>query len=157
MAAQLSEKEIGKLKKQFLALDEDGSGLVTIDELKSIFKDPRLKMSEADIEVLLNEFDMDGSGAVDISEFLMLMGNSKNKGLQELFHRAIVLRSAIRKKFEEFDKNGDGFVTKKELKSVMRKKGNLTDKQLDELVKGSDVNGDGKIDYTEFIVMMTKL
>ena len=34
------------LKKQFLALDEDGSGLVTIEELKGIFKDPRLKMSE---------------------------------------------------------------------------------------------------------------
>ena len=39
MAAHCSEAEIDKLKKQFLALDEDGSGLVTIDELKSIFKE----------------------------------------------------------------------------------------------------------------------
>ena len=75
MAAHCSEQEIEKLKKQFLALDEDGSGLVTMEELKSIFMDPRLKMSEGDIEVLLADFDIDGSGAVDISEFLVLMSN----------------------------------------------------------------------------------
>ena len=56
MAAHLNEKEVENLKKQFLALDEDGSGLVTIEELKGIFKDPRLKMSEEDVEVLLGEF-----------------------------------------------------------------------------------------------------
>ena len=80
MAAHLNEKEVENLKKQFLALDEDGSGLVTIEELKGIFKDPRLKMSEEDVEVLLGEFDLDGSGAVDLTEFMVLMGNKKNKG-----------------------------------------------------------------------------
>ena len=156
MASHLNEGEIDKLKKQFLALDEDGSGLVTIDELKSIFLDPRLKMSETDIEVLLQEFDIDGSGAIDISEFLVLMSNRKNKALHDLFHKAIIFRSAIRKKFEEFDKNGDGFITKKEFRSVMRKQGKLTEAQLDAMVKDADLNKDGKVDYNEFLVMMTK-
>ena len=61
MVAALSEQEVQKIKKQFLALDEDGSGLVTMEELKSIFMDPRLKMTEGDIEVLLQEFDIDCS------------------------------------------------------------------------------------------------
>ena len=156
MAAHLNEKEVENLKKQFLALDEDGSGLVTIEELKGIFKDPRLKMSEDDVEVLLGEFDLDGSGAVDLTEFMVLMGNKKNKGLQELFHKAIILRSAIRKRFQEFDKNGDGYITKKEFRGVMRKQKKITETQLDAMVKQADKNGDGKIDYDEFLVMMTK-
>lgn len=156
MAAHLTEQEIQKIKKQFLALDEDGSGLVTMEELKSIFMDPRLKMTEADIEVLLQEFDIDGSGAIDISEFLVLMSNRKHKALHELFHKAIVLRSAIRKKFEEFDKNGDGFISKKEFRAVMRKSGNITEAHLEAMVKDADKNNDGKIDYNEFLIMMTK-
>ena len=85
-----------------------------------------------------------------------VQGNKKNKGLQELFHKAIILRSAIRKRFQEFDKNGDGYITKKEFRGVMRKQKKITESQLDAMVKQADKNGDGKIDYDEFLVMMTK-
>ena len=157
MASHLSEQEIAKLKRQFLALDQDGSGEISSDELTSIFKDPRLKMSEKDIELLLKEFDVDGSGAIDISEFLLLMSNRNKKEIQELVHKAIIIRSAIRKSFKEFDKNGDGFITKKEFKTVMkRQKRTATEAQLNAMVKDADRNRDGKIDYDEFLLAFTK-
>ena len=157
MAAHLSEKEIAKIKRQFLVLDKDGSGEISEDELRGIFQDPRLKMTEEDIDKLFTEFDLDGSGLINISEFLILMSNRENKELKELVHRAIILRSAIRKAFREFDKNGDGWINKKEFKSVMRiQKARMTETQIDAMVKVADRNGDGKIDYDEFLLAMTK-
>ena len=38
----------------------------------------------------------------------------------------------------------------------MRKQKKITETQLDAMVKQADKNGDGKIDYDEFLVMMTK-
>ena len=154
MASHLSEKEISDLKRDFLDLDEDGSGEINVNELKNILKDPRLKMSEDDIAALIAEFDIDGSGTIDICEFLILMGNRKNK---QLIHKAIILRSAIRKAFKQFDRDGNGYITKKEFKTVMRRRtAGVTDAQIDAMIKDADRNGDGKIDYDEFVLVMTK-
>ena len=85
------------------------------------------------------------------------MSGRKNKELKGLFHKAIILRSAIRKAFKEFDKNGDGHISKTEFKKVMRKqKAKMTEAQLDAMVKKADTSGDGKIDYDEFLLAMTK-
>ena len=154
MASHLTEKEIAKIKRLFLALDEDGNGELSVDELKSILEDPRLKMSPDDISSLISEFDLDGSGTIDICEFLILMANRKNK---DLIRKAIVLRSAIRKAFKSFDKDGNGYITRKEFKTVMRKcKGRVTEEQLDTMMKKADKNGDGRIDYDEFVMVMTR-
>ena len=154
MAAHLSEKEIAKIKRQFLALDEDGSGEISMTELASILQDPKLKMSQDDIAALTLEFDLDGNGTIDICEFLILMSNRKNK---KLIQKAIVLRSAIRKAFKEFDSDGNGYITKKEFKHVLsRRKGRVTEAQIEAMIKDADVNSDGKIDYDEFVMVMTK-
>ena len=155
--ANLSEQEIAKLKRQFLALDADGNGEISADELKGIFKDPRLKMSEKEVDLLLQDFDADGSGAIDIREFLMIMSNRNKKEIHELIHKAVVIRSAIRKSFKEFDQDGDGYITRKEFKTVMRRqKKSVTEAQLNAMVKDADRNGDEKIDYDEFLLAFTK-
>ena len=57
--------------------------------------------------------------------------------------------------FRVFDKNGDGFIQLEELKAVMKSLGNkLTDKELDDMLKKYDADGDGQISYEEFVVMM---
>ena len=75
MASHLTEEEIAKIKRQFLVLDEDGSGELCVSELESILKDPKLKMSQKDVSNLLEEFDIDGNGTINVCEFLIL--NSK--------------------------------------------------------------------------------
>ena len=152
--AQLSEDEIAKIKRSFLELDEDGSGEISVHELQSILKDPKLRMSEDDVNKLMKDFDLDGNGTIDICEFLILMSNRKNRNL---IHRAIVIRTQIRKMFRNLDLDGNGYITKKEFKTVMRKqRGKYSEKQLDAMLKEADMNGDGKIDYDEFVVSMTK-
>lgn len=154
MVSNLTEKEIAKIKRQFLTLDEDGSGEISTYELTNILKDPKLKMSENDIAELMKGFDIDGSGTIDIREFMIFMSNKKNR---DLIHRAIVLRTQIRKVFNQLDSDGNGYITKKEFKSMMRKQRcKFTETQIEAMLKEADKNGDGKIDYDEFVVSMTR-
>lgn len=49
--------------------------------------------------------------------------------------------------FKVFDKDGSGTISIEELRNVLRSLGeNLTDAELDEMVKLADRNGDGHID-----------
>lgn len=56
--------------------------------------------------------------------------------------------------FATFDKNGDGFITKQELRDSLKNIGIFTtEKEVDEMVVKVDSNGDGLIDYEEFCLL----
>ena len=54
-----------------------------------------------------------------------------------------------------FDKDGNGKISQQELKLVMKNLGeNLTDEEINEMIREADDNGDGEVDYEEFVKMM---
>jgi calmodulin len=54
--------------------------------------------------------------------------------------------------FKVFDKDGNGYITSEELALVMANLGEkLSKAELTEMMKEADTNGDGKIDYAEFV------
>ena len=54
-----------------------------------------------------------------------------------------------------FDRDGSGFITAPELRIAMAKIGDkLTHKEVDEIVREADVDGDGQISYDEFAIML---
>ena len=64
---------------------------------------------------------------------------------------------ALKEAFKIFDKNKNGFIEAKELKTVTTTLGEkLTDEEFGEFWKEADVNSDGKLDYNEFVKAMTK-
>ena len=53
--------------------------------------------------------------------------------------------------------DGNGFITRHELKTVMMNLGEkLTDEECDLLVDEADIDGDGKINYEEFYFLMAQ-
>ncbi|GAA0140009.1 calmodulin-related [Lithospermum erythrorhizon] len=53
--------------------------------------------------------------------------------------------------FEVFDRNGDGRITKKELKKSLENMGIfIQERELDQMIEKIDVNGDGCVDIAEF-------
>jgi Ca2+-binding EF-hand superfamily protein len=59
--------------------------------------------------------------------------------------------------FAAMDTNGDGQVTKEELKALLSTLGeSVDDAVIDEMIKIADVNGDGKVDFNEFVKAATE-
>ncbi|XP_078694906.1 uncharacterized protein LOC144923896 [Branchiostoma floridae x Branchiostoma belcheri] len=93
---------------------------------------------EQDYRDWVTAVDTDGDGAVSAEEFRAMLVNTQP------FDSAAEL-------FKTFDKDGNGFITKEEIKQGMAAMGQkLTDAEVDEMMKNCDTDGDGKINYEEF-------
>ena len=58
--------------------------------------------------------------------------------------------------FSVFDKDGNGYISSAELRHVMTNLGEkLTDEEVDEMIREADIDGDGQVNYEEFVAMMT--
>ena len=58
----------------------------------------------------------------------------------------------LKKAFEVMDTNKDGVVTRDELTTLLKNLGeNVSDDVVDEMIKIADDNGDGKIQFDEFV------
>ena len=56
----------------------------------------------------------------------------------------------------EYDKNGSGYISKKELKAVIAKKGrNFTKEEIDSFVDSVDKDDNGKISIKEFAALLS--
>lgn len=73
--------------------------------------------------------------------------------------RVIIATStkSIKEIFDEFDLDGNGFVTQVEFRNALRTLGlGITSREIDQVMNRIDSNGDGKIDYQEFSGILSK-
>jgi len=105
--------------------------------------------TEAELQDMINEVDADGNGTIDFPEFLNLMARKMKDADSE---------EELKEAFRVFDKDQNGFISAAELRHVMTNLGEkLTDEEVDEMIREADVDGDGQINYDEFVkVMMAK-
>lgn len=62
----------------------------------------------------------------------------------------------LKRTFDIFDTDGSGKISSSELKEVMSKLGEeLNDFQISEMIREADKDGDGEIDFDEFVRMVT--
>ncbi|KAG4190542.1 hypothetical protein ERO13_A07G037700v2 [Gossypium hirsutum] len=60
----------------------------------------------------------------------------------------------LKRVFATFDKNGDGFITKQELRESLKNiRVLMTEKEVEDMVVKVDANGDGLIDFDEFCIL----
>lgn len=60
----------------------------------------------------------------------------------------------IRAAFVKLDEDGNGYITRDELTKALESNKTLTEEEVDMIVDEVDVNGDGNIDYPEFLAMI---
>jgi len=143
----LSEDKIKTLREQFQAMDANGDGMLSVQELTEGMKKSGLKDIPADLKQLIKEIDSDQSGQIDYTEFLSAALDKKH----------YIQRDVCWSAFCKFDRNGDGKLSKGELKLVLESEGLgsiKNNKELEDLIKLVDKDGNGEIDFEEFMQMM---
>lgn len=150
-AKYLGADEIQGLKELFKSFDVDGDGTITLEEFKQGLRAGMGggdALSDAEIEKVMQEADVDGSGAIDYNEFLASTVNLS------LLQREDVLR----KMFLELDADGSGTLTVEEIEAALGQTslGGIDHADVLELVRRADANGDGVIDFDEFVAEWRK-
>ena len=141
IANRVKDEEVGKLKSLFETLDVNKDGTLTVDEIE---KGIKLLNSELDVSALFASIDTDKSGKIDYTEFLACCLDQKVYLREERLSEA----------FKMLDLDGSGKISKDEIKKAL-KLDKIDDLSLDKYIQECDINGDGEIDYNEFLNLMT--
>ncbi|KAJ1978572.1 hypothetical protein H4R35_001853 [Dimargaris xerosporica] len=137
--------------ESFTLFDKDNDGFITLAELEQALCSAGEDRSNKELREMINKVDADGDGRVDFNEFAVMMASTNSNSPSGA-------ANDLRDAFKAFDLNGDGYISKEELKSAMAQLGEkLPDYEIDEMIHEADKNGDGKIDYEEFIKMMPNM
>lgn len=146
MTDNLTEEQIAEFKEAFQIFDKDGDGSITTKELGTVMRSLGQNPTEEELKNMIREVDADGSGTIDFKEFLGLMARKmKETDTEEELIEA----------FKVFDRDGNGLISAHELRFVMTTAGEqLSDEDIDEMIRDADLDGDGYIDYEEFVRLM---
>jgi len=146
MSTSLDELLNAEFKEAFDEFDKDGSGTISTKELLGVMRSMGQNPTEDELLALVMEVDINGDGTIDFDEFLGMMKNKANEADQE---------SDLRDAFKIFDRDNNGYIDMKELKQVATMLGTtLTKDEVEEFMREADVDGNGKLDYDEFVKMM---
>ena len=144
-------KDVVNACKLFNQIDINGDGKINKEELlkglQSKMKSPTL---EQDVEEIYKNIDMDNNGYIEYEEFVRA-AVSKEKFLSE---------NVLKYAFKYFDKDNSGEITFDEIEEVFKE--SVSDKtkvhdSLKQIISEVDANGDGVIDFNEFVFIMKKM
>ena len=146
VAEQLHPEEIEGLRAVFERFDEDGDGVITVEELQQGLVEAAhgaagIGLSTAEIA----KVDLDGSGVITYEEFIAST-IKLNRATQE---------DALLRAFDSIDLDGDGEISREELRSHIRSPRVFgavrsfadSEEAVDELLGSADSDGDGRISY----------
>mmetsp|Transcript_81234 Transcript_81234/g.252122 ORF Transcript_81234/g.252122 Transcript_81234/m.252122 type:complete len:517 (-) Transcript_81234:119-1669(-) len=145
---QISDEQTRDLRDIFMSLDTDSDGTLTLGELKTGLQQAGLSEAAPDLEEIVEGLDVDGSGVVDYSEFMAAALDQNTYLNEDLCWTA----------FNVFDLDGDGKITRQELRKVLDN-GSFEREAAgarEELLREVDGDGDGSINFEEFMTMMAK-
>uniref|UniRef100_A0A3Q2VZW4 Calcium binding protein 5b n=2 Tax=Haplochromini TaxID=319058 RepID=A0A3Q2VZW4_HAPBU len=141
------------LREAFVEFDKDKDGLISCKDLGNLMRTMGYMPTEMELIELSQNINMNLGGRVDFEDFVDLM---TPKLLDET--AGMIGLKELKDAFKEFDLDGDGAITSDEMKHAMLKLlGKQTSKnEIDAVVKEADDNGDGTVDFEEFVKMMSQ-
>uniref|UniRef100_A0A0B6ZYD0 EF-hand domain-containing protein n=1 Tax=Arion vulgaris TaxID=1028688 RepID=A0A0B6ZYD0_9EUPU len=148
---KIKAHNLRELREAFRLFDKDGDGSISTEELGTVMRNLGQFPSIDELNQMLKEIDIDGDGTFSFEEFVQVMANvggiSENSQQDE--------EEELRQAFRVFDKSGCGYITPSDLRAVLQCMGEeLTEEEIDEMIAEVDIDGDGRIDFEEFITCM---
>lgn len=137
---------MAEFKEAFIQFDKDGTGKISTRELGAVMRALGQNPTESELQDMIAEIDNDPNGQIDFNEFCSMMAKQMRETDTE---------EEMREAFKIFDRDCDGFISPAELRFVMINLGEkVTDEEIDEMIREADFDGDGMINYEEFVWMI---
>eukprot|EP00928_Gymnodinium_smaydae_P078731 TRINITY_DN62820_c0_g1_i1.p1 TRINITY_DN62820_c0_g1~~TRINITY_DN62820_c0_g1_i1.p1 ORF type:complete len:546 (-),score=139.23 TRINITY_DN62820_c0_g1_i1:226-1863(-) len=156
IAGRLKEGQVKRLREAFHAFDRNGDGLLTLEELRQGLQDGGFtELPEGAEEQIMEAVDANQSGLIDYTEFIAA-------GMDRGLH---LTEDACYAAFRVFDIDGDGRITKDELRTLFSggAEGECTPgtsqalaDQVAETLRDADTDGDGTVSFDEFLSLLRR-
>ncbi|KAH8289690.1 hypothetical protein KR054_009504, partial [Drosophila jambulina] len=147
----ISKGQMREFREAFRLFDKDGDGCITKEELGTVMRSLGQFARVEELQEMLQEIDVDGDGNVSFEEFVDILSNmtyEDKSGLSSADQEERELRDA----FRVFDKHNRGYITASDLRAVLQCLGeDLDEEDIEDMIKEVDVDGDGRIDFYEFV------
>lgn len=146
LASRVSEDEIKENTEMFNKIDKNHDGYITLKELQKGLS-AKDKQTHDEIQMIMMSVDTDNNGAINFNEFIAAtLDCSIYKDYANL-----------EKAFKFFDKDHDGEIDEKELKSSLAGKEfkHIDTKIFSNALEETDDDKNGKVDFKEFLRCMS--
>ncbi|KAM9784236.1 calcium-binding protein 5b [Syngnathus typhle] len=149
----LTPDEVEELRAAFVEFDKDKDGFINCKDLGNLMRTMGYMPTEMELIELSQNINMNLGGHVDLEDFVEIM---TPKLLAET--AGMIGLKELKDAFREFDMDGDGSITSDELRNAMLKLlgEQASKKEIDAVVNEVDNNGDGTVDFEEFVQMMSQ-
>jgi Ca2+-binding EF-hand superfamily protein len=147
----LTETEIMEIKELFDQFDTDGNGTISIEELRQAFSSMGVNDNQF-LFSILQEFDKDRSGYLDIDEFVnMMVGSNQDTDSREDIRKVFNLILG-----EEGQRYG-GKIQVQHLRKIAKELNeHMSDEEIFDMIGKADIDKDGAVDFEEFYQIVTK-
>merc|ERR1712007_312497 len=138
MAWSLSREERAKVREDFLKIDENKRGTISLQELKKVIE-ASFDITDQQARKIFDTLDSSQDEEIHYSEFLAAMVSTRIEMHDDM------LRAA----FNKFDSDHSGFITVDNMREVLGETCN--ENQISALLAEADQLKDGKLCYAEFV------
>lgn len=142
-----TELELAQELRTAFELYSKGMNSIPCKEVGYVLRTLGQNPTEDEIVTLVCEAGCDWEGNFTCEDFLNLASSSVAQQVNRL--------DDVKVAFRAFDHNGDGNISREELKDAMIRFGHtFSAEECEEMFQEADLNADGKIDFDEFLQMM---
>lgn len=146
MSDELTEAQKEEFREVFGLFDKDGDGTISTKELGTVMRTLGQNPTDAEIEIIIKEVDINGDGDIDFEEFCGLMVKKMKESEPE---------EELVEVFKIFDKDGNGRIDIYDLATVFKELGErISEEDLKEMIDEHDLDGDKSFNFEEFVRMM---
>jgi len=143
MAWSLSNEERAKVREDFLAMDTNHDGTISLGELRNVIVD-KFHLPDAKTQRIFDALDTNHDMTIHYNDFLAAM----------LDTRIDLHEGLLRSTFSKFDIDDSGYITAGELREVVG--GSFDGGSVDDLISEADADEDGKISYIDFVAFIRR-
>ena len=143
----LSEETKTDYKDSFNLFDTNHDGTINSQKIREIMQKLGKNPTEQQLIQIIENVAKPGSDKIRFDDFTDFMEKKNKENDTEI---------EIINTFQIFAAENNGLIPNEELFHIIRTFGEtLTDKEIEEIISEADVDGDGYINYEEFVRMMT--